>query len=120
LSEHDEQVALFQWAGYQLGACPELALMFAIPNGGDRHPAVAGKLRDEGVKPGVPDICLPVPRGKYHGMFLEMKFGKNKPKPDQFKWMGALRDQGYYVRLAWDWQTAAEFITRYLEDRNET
>ena len=69
MSEHDEQVALFQWAGYQLGACPELALMFAIPNGGDRHPAVAGKLRDEGVKAGVPDIFLPVPRGKYHGMF---------------------------------------------------
>src|SRR3989337_225559 len=51
--------------------------------------------------------------------FMEMKFGKNKPKTDQFKWMDALRVQGYYVRLAWDWQTAAEIITRYLGDGKE-
>jgi hypothetical protein len=48
-------------------------MLFAIPNGGARHKAIAGKLRAEGVRAGVPDICLPVPRGEYHGLFIELK-----------------------------------------------
>ena len=61
-SEHEEQVALFEWAEWNKRQYPELELMFAIPNGGQRHVVVAKKLKDEGVKAGVPDIFLPVAR----------------------------------------------------------
>ena len=58
-SEHVEQVRLFAWAKYACSTLPKLSLLYAIPNGGARHKAVAAKLRAEGVKPGVPDIsCL--------------------------------------------------------------
>jgi hypothetical protein len=49
-SEHDQQVALFTWANQNLDRYPVLRWMFAVPNGGHRHPAVAGKLKAEGVK----------------------------------------------------------------------
>lgn len=52
--EHREQVALFEWVEYQLTRYPELELLFAIPNDGDRHPVVGARLRAEGVRRGVP------------------------------------------------------------------
>ena len=72
-TESAEQIGLFRWAEFQAGAYPELHRLFHIPNGGHRHKATAGRLRAEGVKSGVPDICLPVPRGPYHGLYIEMK-----------------------------------------------
>ena len=48
---------------------PELALLHHIPNGGTRDAVEAKHLKQQGVKSGVPDICLPVARGGYHGLF---------------------------------------------------
>lgn len=89
--------------------------MFAIPNGGHRHIAVATKLKREGVKSGVPDVCLPVPRRSYHGLFIEMKFNKNKPSAKQKDWIEALSEQGYFVRVCYSWQEASECIVDYLK-----
>ena len=52
---------------------PELALLHHIPNGGTRDAVEAKHLKQQGVKSGVPDLCLPVPRGQYHGLYIEMK-----------------------------------------------
>lgn len=112
--EHFEQVALFRWAEYQVKARPELSLLFAIPNGGHRHPATAAKLKAEGVKAGVPDICLPVAKGEYHGLFIELKAGRNKPTPTQVQWHARLSYEGYRVTVCWGWEAAREAIEEYL------
>lgn len=70
-TEAQEQITLFSWAAVQ--AIPELALLYHIPNGGSRHKAEAARLRAEGVRSGVPDLCLPVPRGGCHGLYIELK-----------------------------------------------
>ncbi len=112
--EHLAQVALFRWAEYQSKRLPELALMFAIPNGGHRSKATAGKLKAEGVKAGVPDICLPVARGEYHGLWIEMKAGRNKPTPPQVQWHMRLSQQGHRVAVCWGWEAARDVIEEYL------
>ena len=113
-SEHDEQVALIRWA--DMSELPELQLLFAIPNGGQRHPAVARKLRDEGLRAGVPDLFLPVARGNYHGLFIEMKVGRNKPTANQTGWIRALRWQGYRVEICYGYEEARVMIENYLTD----
>ena len=55
--EHVEQVVLFEWARLQAAKYPMLKTMFAIPNGGKRGSATAAKLKAEGVKAGVCDVC---------------------------------------------------------------
>ena len=62
-TESVEQQCLFRWAAFQSGRFPELALLYHVPNGGSRKKAEAGRFRAEGVKAGVPDLCLPVARG---------------------------------------------------------
>ena len=62
----------------QESAHPELALLHHIPNGGARSKATAGRLKAEGVKAGIPDICLPVPKNGYGALYIELKVPENK------------------------------------------
>lgn len=62
-SESTEQQHLFQWARMMSGAHPELALMYKITNEGRRSRANGARMVAEGMKKGLPDICLPVARG---------------------------------------------------------
>lgn len=113
-TEHDEQVALFNMAWANRQQYPEARLMFAIPNGGHRHKAVAAKLRAEGVKPGIPDLFLPVARGGYHGLFIEMKAKGGRLRTAQIEMIAALQTQGYHVEVCYGWQEAWEVIVFYL------
>jgi hypothetical protein len=68
--EHGHQTALFMKASQFATRYPELRLMFAIPNGGSRDKREAANLKAEGVKSGVPDVFLPVPRHNYLVLFI--------------------------------------------------
>ena len=118
LTESQEQQLLFEWAALSAGKWPELALMYHIPNGGSRSKAEAGRFKAEGVKAGVPDICLPVARGGYHGLYIELKRVKGgRVSPAQQGWIAALRDQGYCACVCKGWDDAAHVIKAYLEGR---
>lgn len=113
-TEHEEQVALFEWAGIASGQDPRLSLMFAIPNGSLRHRAVAAKLKAEGVRSGVPDVCLPAPSQGKHGLFIEMKALDGRPTDKQKGWIAALREQGYAACVCVGADQAISVIRRYL------
>ncbi|MGN0488056.1 MAG: VRR-NUC domain-containing protein [Ruminococcus sp.] len=113
------QQQLYKWTDYMLGKYPELALMYHIPNGGSRNKLEAANLKRQGVKAGVPDICLPVPKGKYHGLYIEMKYGKNKPTEKQAWWLKALSNQGYATKVCYSFDEATEVITYYLNLQNK-
>lgn len=119
MSEHEAQSALFEWAQRAAVEFPALRWMFAIPNGGHRHPAVAVQLQQEGVKPGVPDIFLPLPRycGEFvsHGLFIELKVGRNKASERQREWLAYLCDAGYLAVVCYGWRDAAAVILDYLD-----
>ena len=117
MSESDEQIALFRWAQVASAVKPELKLLFHVPNEGKRTRYSGGKLLAEGLKPGVPYICLPVPNRKYHVLFIEMKAGRNKPTENQEFWLDALSAQGYCTVVAYGWVEAKTIIENYLKDR---
>lgn len=115
-TEHEEQVALFQWVRVAAGSRPALNLLYAIPNGGHRHKAVAAKLAAEGVKPGVPDLCLPVARGEFHGLYIELKRAKGGTvSAGQKAWLGDLSAEGYCAMRCNGWDEARQALTTYLD-----
>lgn len=116
VKEHTEQVQLFQWAAMQTGKYPELDMLFAIPNGTRTYYGAAVKAKREGVKAGVPDMLLPVPRGTFHGLWIEMKAGYNKPKDNQVEWINKLKEHGYCVWVCYSAQDAQDVIMAYLKD----
>lgn len=140
-SEHGEQSALFCWAakamwqGFEranvmanymtpppngftgVPVVPELRWMHAIPNGGGRSARQGADLKAEGVKGGVADVCLPVPRGGFHGLYIEMKKLKGVPSdvsPEQIDFGRFVTGQGYIWRVCFGWKQAATLVEAYL------
>jgi len=111
-SEEDEQSTLFDYASYQ----PEpWNLMFSIPNGGFRSKKTGAKMKRTGLKAGVPDIFLPVMRGKYGGLFIEMKSEKGIVQANQKEWHIKLRAQGYKCEICRGFEQAVKTIEKYLD-----
>jgi VRR-NUC domain-containing protein len=118
-TEAAHQTALFCWAALpeQQTKYPELQLMFHIPNGGTRNKAEAGNLKAQGVKAGVPDIFLPVPKAWYAGLFIEMKVKPNKTSKQQDDYIDELIAQSYDTKICYSWIEAKDYIIGYLEQR---
>lgn len=127
MSEDGHQVVLFQWAALAKCKYPELAWLYAVPNGGLRSKAVAGKLKAQGVKAGYPDIGLDVARKGFHGLRIELKVPEVKAVPgitkrkapgrtsaEQDAWLEQLRSQGYLAEVAHGWSDAMEILVDYL------
>ena len=114
-SEDSAQIAIFIWASQNLKKYPELKWLFAVPNGGYRNKATAGKLKAMGLKPGVPDIALMIKRGPYSGLWIELKVKKNKPSPEQIEWINHLQSQGFGAMVCVGFQEARDTLIKYLE-----
>ena len=97
--------------------------IFSIPNGfhvvGANPEAVAkavNKLKKEGLRTGVPDLFIPVPRGAYHGLFVEMKRKKGGTvSPEQKDWIKRLTDQGYLAVVCHGAIDAENVFNRYIK-----
>lgn len=114
-NEEKEQITLFEWAELAKIKYPELELMYHIPNEGKRSAVTGARLKRAGLKTGVPDICLPSAHGGYMGLYIEMKYGNNKPTEAQKKWLRALREQGYFTAVCYGWEQAKELLEQYLK-----
>lgn len=131
-TEAAHQTALFAWAALNVNKWPELRWLHHIPNGGSRGNDVksrairGGQLKAQGVKAGVADVCLPVKRGSYSGLYIEMKKPSEKPKREGSKG-GVSNDQaefGAFVKtqcfgwcVCYSWNEASEIIEQYLNYR---
>ena len=114
-TEAQEQAALFRWAAYSRAKYPELDLLFHIPNGGSRNTIEARHLKEQGVKPGVPDICLPVPSGRYTALYIELKRRKKgRVSEAQHGWLMALNRVGCKAVVCRGWEEAKREIEDYL------
>ena len=111
--EHESQKAVARWAELESRQRPELALLYAVPNGGKRNPREAARLKAEGVKPGVPDLVLPVARGGYFGLYIEMKSRTGGLTKDQRKWEADLQEQGYRHNTCRSFTQAMELLDAY-------
>ena len=112
-TEHAEQVALVRWFDLQYPAMR--GRLAAVPNGGDRHPVVAAKLKAEGVRKGYPDLQLLAARQGYHGLLIELKRVKGgRIEPEQAEWLDWLNQQGYMAIVCRGAEEAREAIKGYL------
>ncbi|SRR6266852_1074709 len=117
-SETSQQQALFAWAGLNQKTYPQLKWLHAIPNA-NSHRMVA-----EGVRGGIPDVCLPWPKiiadYWWHGMYIEMKTQKRRNQKngglseDQIKFIDYARSVGYQVEVCYGWEQARDRIMEYL------
>lgn len=108
MSEAAEQMAVVRYC--DIKRIP----IFHIPNGGSRHPAEAANLKRQGVKPGVPDLCVPVPAGGYNSLYIEMKAPKGRVSDNQKEWISKLRSLGHAAFVCYGAEHAIALIESYL------
>ncbi len=92
-------------------------LMFHIPNGGYRLYSQAKRFKKIGVKAGVSDLFLPLPKGNQHGLWIELK--ANKPNASvvskaQQEWLNKMLALNYEAKVAYGANQALKIIEDYL------
>ena len=121
-TEHAHQSALICWTrlAKTRQLLPKASRIYACPNGGSRGAGEGARFKAEGVRAGIPDLFLPVPWGRWPGLYIEMK------KPDQatalkgglsdaqIDEIAALQTDGYPVFICYDWKDAAAVICQYF------
>lgn len=118
LSEDDLQRAIITWANTQVDKYPELKWLHAIPNGGRRDAKEAMALKSQGVKAGILDLSLDVPRGGFHGLKIELKKPVGKclrESKEQTEYIDFCIDQGYECIVSNDFEQVKRLIVSYLE-----
>ena len=103
MSEHLEQVSAVNW----FEAAYPGVLIFAIPNGGERNPMVAEKMRREGVRRGIPDLMIPA-----WCMFVEMKAPKGRLSDYQIERIDYLISAGYQCLVCYGFDDFKSQITQ--------
>lgn len=114
MSEHDEQVLFFEYVGWKAKGDHRYEPIFSVPNGSYKSASSALKFQKEGLRSGVPDIFIAYPAGKYHGMFIEMKYGKKEPTDKQWEWLRRLASNDYKCIVAYTGNDAIAALEAYL------
>lgn len=123
-NEHEIQATVFDWRARMVNQHPELRWLHAIPNGGKRPGRTATQMAREGVTRGVPDVCLPVPKGVERvdgwytcdamGLYIEIKTLKGTTTPEQEEWIDGLRKNGYRAEICRGVDATIDMICDYL------
>lgn len=113
-SEDTEQEVVIQWARMNSGKWPELSLLHHIPNGGSRNKREAAHFKRMGVLAGVADLHLPVARGPWHGLYIEMKYGDGRLQSSQKDFLKLAAEQGVYCIVCYSAEDAIDIIRQYV------
>lgn len=91
--------------------------LYHVANGGKRSRIEAAIMQGLGVRAGVSDYHLPVPRWLYHGLWIELKATRphdSGETPAQKRWRLRMREQGYAAYVARGWEEAAQICRWYM------
>ncbi len=108
------QAEIVRWSYAETKNQPDLWLLHHCPNGGFRGMQAGMRFKALGVKAGVPDVVLPVPRGKYYGLWIEVKTATGKVSDSQKEWHERLTKIGHFVVVIRTAEEGIETIKQYL------
>lgn len=94
--------------------------LFAIPNGGRRSKVEAGIMQAEGVTPGVSDLFLMIASNGWHGMFIEMKYGKGKLSEAQMEFLDLADSSSYATTVCYSLDDFMKAVEGYMKTNEKT
>lgn len=91
-----------------------LALTFHVPNGSYKSGRAASSFKAQGLRSGVPDYFIALPKGGEHGLFIELKTTKGTVQESQKEWLKKLVDQRYRAEVARGAEEAFRIVKEYI------
>lgn len=92
-------------------------LFFAVPSGGARNPWTAKIMRDEGVRAGVSDLILLIPRHGYAGLLMETKTPEGKQSEAQKEFERLATEYHYKYVVYRSLAEGQKIMMEYVEDK---
>lgn len=84
-----------------------------VPNEGQRSPVTGKRLKDKGMKSGVPDCLIFDRSGEYAGVAIELKVGKNKQTELQQAWQAKLVGRGWLYFVCRSLDEVIEIVNKH-------
>lgn len=94
--------------------------IYSIPNGsklaGDKRQRAiqAKRLEAEGLLKGASDLCIAVPIGEYHGMYIEMKSESGTVSSEQKAFLERRKALGYYACVCYSGDDFEKEVRSYF------
>ena len=114
MSESEIQQSCLRWFALQYPVFAREGMLFHIPNEGIRLGGMGAKMVREGIVRGVADLCLCIPRGGYHALYIEMKRPGSYQRPEQKEWQKNCEKYGNLYVVCRSLEEFREIVTKYL------
>lgn len=112
--EADIQSEFFKQVGLFFPHIPD-KLLFSVPNGGSRNKLEAINLKRQGVKSGVSDVILLIPKGGFASLCMEFKTKTGKQSEEQKEFQKQTEKCGSKYVIVRSVKEAIEKVREYLE-----
>jgi len=115
-SEKSDHINFVNWFNHHF---PELSDdLHHFANERQCSPQEGRMLKRMGVKKGVPDffLALPISKTGKAGLWIELKYGKNKPTKEQIEFGERKIKRNYEFAIVWGKEAAKQIILTYLKD----
>lgn len=115
LSENTIQKAVMEWVNLNpiLRTC-----VIHIPNEGKRTSRYGNSLKKLGMRPGVSDLFIAMPRHNYNGAWIELKSENGVISDAQKAFIQDMHAQNYFTAVCWSIEDAIEMIGWYCFNDN--
>ena len=114
MTEFQHQKLVIDWSLAVRQKYPDLKLLYHVANERKCTAIQGANLKRQGVKKGIPDLHLPVARGSYHSLYIEMKDDKGRTSPEQNWWIEELTKQGNFCEVCHGYLSAIRVLEWYL------
>lgn len=112
--EHDEQAWFFSAVRTRANFDSRYRAIYAIPNMAKRSFMAYRYMRDEGLEPGVLDVCVAYPAGGHHGAYIEFKRRGERLRDNQAFWKSLFETNGYATTVQFSGAEAFDWLEKYL------
>lgn len=114
ISEDSIHKTLIEWIKLhpQLRAFSKFIMHF--PNEGQRTHSFGNLMKSFGMRAGVSDLFIALPRGQYHGAWIELKSRKGRLSELQIEFLNDMDSQNYYATVCYSLEEAMMVITNYI------
>ena len=89
-------------------------LLFAVPNGGSRHKIEAANMKRQGVKAGVADVILQIPKKGFASLCLEFKTKTGRQSKEQREYQSQVEMAGSKYVVVRSVEEAIFVMKKYL------
>lgn len=90
-------------------------LLFAVPNGGSRHKIEAANMKRQGVKAGVADVILQIPKKGFASLCLEFKTKTGRQSKEQREYQRQVEMAGSKYVVVRSVEEAIFVMKKYLD-----